>query len=161
MAGLARHQYSVQAKRQALRRTRQGALASCNIIGDLPSTARGPTIGPARDTDCHCGRGGAVGRGCPRVADAPGCATCVWGRLLVWIELRTVCHHTCLPRSSCTMSNSLLHPCSSDIHLHRYYTKLLTQKGWRVVTSSASDVRSPISLSTLVLADFVLQLRED
>ncbi len=96
---------SVRAKRQAIHRTRhwQGALSSCSADGDLPSVARGPSIGPARDIYCHCGRGAAVGRGCPRVADVPAHCTCVWGRCLVWIELPTVCHNTCLPRFSCTM----------------------------------------------------------
>ncbi len=48
VAGLARNQNSVRAKRhwQALSHTRQRALSSCRANGDLPSTFRGPLSTP-------------------------------------------------------------------------------------------------------------------
>ena len=87
MAGLAGHQSTVQAKRQALRRTRQGALSSCSADGDLP---------PRQMALCRF-RWGKGGGGMPSAGVAPGRATCIWGRCLAGIELLTVCHHVSQP----------------------------------------------------------------
>ncbi len=129
MAGLARHQNSVRAKRQALLRTRQIALSSCSANGDLPSTA-GPSNRSARDADCDRGREAAVGRGCPRVADIN--ATCVWGRCLVLDRIVIIL--ACL--ASLALCQTPNYSLARPICISRLIYQVTNQKGWRVVTCS-------------------------